>query len=75
MLVEGGEGVLGGFFDAREIDEVVVFIAPKLIGGKGSITPMGGKGRSKIADALFLTNGTMTQIGADWRFQGRLKAR
>ena len=33
VLVEGGSQLLGSLFDAGEIDEVHVFIAPKLIGG------------------------------------------
>ena len=32
VLVEGGAGVHGAFIDARLIDQVAVFVAPKLIG-------------------------------------------
>jgi diaminohydroxyphosphoribosylaminopyrimidine deaminase/5-amino-6-(5-phosphoribosylamino)uracil reductase len=54
VLVEGGSGVLGSFFDARAVDEVHVFIAPRLAGGAEALTPVGGAGVAKIAEALTL---------------------
>ena len=35
VLVEGGSRLVGSLFDAGVIDEVHVFIAPKLAGGEG----------------------------------------
>jgi diaminohydroxyphosphoribosylaminopyrimidine deaminase/5-amino-6-(5-phosphoribosylamino)uracil reductase len=58
VLVEGGAGVFGSFLDAVEIDEVHVFIAPRLAGGKAAKMPIGGLGVDRIADALAL---------AEWR--------
>src|SRR5262249_13034443 len=55
VLVEGGGGVLGSFRDAGEIDEVYVFIAPKLAGGAAARTPIAGLGSETIAGALTLT--------------------
>ncbi len=45
ILVEGGGALLGSFFDAGSIDELHVFVAPKLLGGAQSRGPMGGTGR------------------------------
>ena len=39
VLVEGGGEVLGGFLDAGEIDEVHVFVAPRLAGGAVGARP------------------------------------
>ena len=54
VLVEGGAAVLGSFLDAGAVDEVHVFIAPRLAGGAGALTPIGGRGVEKIAQALTL---------------------
>jgi diaminohydroxyphosphoribosylaminopyrimidine deaminase/5-amino-6-(5-phosphoribosylamino)uracil reductase len=51
ILVEGGAGVLGSFHDADLIDELHVYIAPKLIGGDGAVAPLGGVGLESVASA------------------------
>jgi diaminohydroxyphosphoribosylaminopyrimidine deaminase / 5-amino-6-(5-phosphoribosylamino)uracil reductase len=71
ILVEGGGQALGALFDADEIDEVHVFIAPKIIGGAGP-SPMGGEGLAKMADAKVLQNAAVSQLGADLYIHGRL---
>jgi diaminohydroxyphosphoribosylaminopyrimidine deaminase/5-amino-6-(5-phosphoribosylamino)uracil reductase len=48
VLIEGGSGVLGGFFDRELIDEAHVFVAPKLVGGREAKSPIGGTGRAEI---------------------------
>jgi diaminohydroxyphosphoribosylaminopyrimidine deaminase/5-amino-6-(5-phosphoribosylamino)uracil reductase len=65
ILVEGGAGVLGSFLDAGEIDEVHVFIAPRLAGGVGAKSPVGGTGVERIADALVLTEWRAETIEGD----------
>lgn len=46
VLVEGGSHLLGTFFDERLIDELHVFVAPKLIGGSAALSPLAGAGRA-----------------------------
>jgi diaminohydroxyphosphoribosylaminopyrimidine deaminase/5-amino-6-(5-phosphoribosylamino)uracil reductase len=60
VLVEGGAEVLGSFLDARAVDEVHVFIAPRLAGGAAAKTPIGGVGVAAIAEAVPLK---------DWRVE------
>jgi diaminohydroxyphosphoribosylaminopyrimidine deaminase / 5-amino-6-(5-phosphoribosylamino)uracil reductase len=48
ILVEGGSGVLGSFHDADLIDELHVYIAPKLIGGDAALAPVGGSGLAAV---------------------------
>jgi diaminohydroxyphosphoribosylaminopyrimidine deaminase/5-amino-6-(5-phosphoribosylamino)uracil reductase len=55
VMVEGGAEVLGSFLRARLFDEVALFRAPLLLGGRGSRAAFGGKDPKRIAEALRLT--------------------
>lgn len=50
LLVEGGGEVQGAFFDAGLVDEVHVFIAPKVVGGRDAVGPVGGRGLAQIPE-------------------------
>jgi diaminohydroxyphosphoribosylaminopyrimidine deaminase/5-amino-6-(5-phosphoribosylamino)uracil reductase len=65
VLVEGGSGLLGNLFDAGQIDEVHAFIAPKLIGGGQSPSPIGGAGLANMASAWELDEPVIETIGPD----------
>jgi len=68
VLVEGGGTLLGALFDNKLINRTTVFIAPKIIGGTESISPIGGTGIEKIANAIILDNLNFRQIGCDFMF-------
>ncbi len=70
VLVEGGSEVLGSFRDVGEIDEVHVFIAPRLAGGRDAKTPVGGRGVEKIAEALPLARWDVAMIDGDAYLHG-----
>jgi diaminohydroxyphosphoribosylaminopyrimidine deaminase/5-amino-6-(5-phosphoribosylamino)uracil reductase len=70
VLVEGGAEVLGGFLEAREIDEVYAFIAPKLIGGKAP-SAIAGPGVARLEEALPLASWKCEAVGSDWLLHGR----
>jgi diaminohydroxyphosphoribosylaminopyrimidine deaminase/5-amino-6-(5-phosphoribosylamino)uracil reductase len=70
IVVEGGSAVLGSFLDAGLIDEVHVFIAPILAGGDMALSPIGGSGAGKIAEALRLTEIQIADCGGDLYVQG-----
>ena len=74
ILVEGGSTLLGSFRDAAAIDEVHVFLAPSLIGGAAGLTPIGGCGVEKVADALPLSEWTIEQLGTDLLLHGRVRS-
>ena len=65
VLVEGGGTVLGALFDAGFVDEVLAFIAPKIVGGADAKTPVAGEGRELISQALSLGDVEWQQIGED----------
>jgi len=70
VLVEGGAEVLGDFFDRRMVDEVRVFIAPRVFGGKGAASPVGGAGVETVAEALSLAEPSMERLGQDILLRG-----
>jgi len=73
VLVEGGGRVLGSLLDARQIDEVHLFIAPKLIGGAGAYVPFTGKGIAEIAEVLYIDATEVETLGGDVYVHGRIK--
>jgi diaminohydroxyphosphoribosylaminopyrimidine deaminase/5-amino-6-(5-phosphoribosylamino)uracil reductase len=54
VMVEGGSEVLGSFLAARLLDEVALFRAPLLLGGRGSRPAFGGPDPSSIGQGLRL---------------------
>jgi diaminohydroxyphosphoribosylaminopyrimidine deaminase/5-amino-6-(5-phosphoribosylamino)uracil reductase len=70
VLVEGGSGVLGSFRDAGAVDEVHVFVAPRLAGGAGALTPVGGQGAVRMDEALRLTGWVSEEIDGDLYVRG-----
>lgn len=71
VLVEGGAKLLGNLFDAGEIDEVHAFIAPKILGGSGAPSPIGGAGLTRMADAIELETCAIERSGVDVYMHGR----
>nr|WP_290668102.1 bifunctional diaminohydroxyphosphoribosylaminopyrimidine deaminase/5-amino-6-(5-phosphoribosylamino)uracil reductase RibD [Ardenticatena sp.] len=74
VLVEGGGTVLGAFFDANLVDEVVAFIAPMIIGGAAAPQPVGGQGVARVADAWRLEDVYVERLGDDLLVRGRIQA-
>lgn len=70
VLVEGGTAVAGAFVDARLVDKVTLIYAPIIIGGENAPAGFGGSGPSAIADALKLTDLTVTRHGDDIEITG-----
>lgn len=72
LLVEGGSRVLGHLFDLGEIDEVHTFMAPKLVGGAGALSPLAGLGLGNMSEARGLTDCRVRMLGEDVYIAGRM---
>ena len=70
VLTEAGPGILGSLFDSSLIDEVHIFIAPKLIGGASARGPIGGLGIESISTTPNVMHVRQTSIGNDLLFEG-----
>ncbi|HEX6985238.1 MAG TPA: bifunctional diaminohydroxyphosphoribosylaminopyrimidine deaminase/5-amino-6-(5-phosphoribosylamino)uracil reductase RibD [Planctomycetaceae bacterium] len=73
VLVEGGSALLGSLFDADLIDEVHVFLAPKLVGGADALPPLAGVGLDRIPETSQLDVPEITVTGGDVYVRGRIK--
>ncbi|MCQ2373195.1 MAG: bifunctional diaminohydroxyphosphoribosylaminopyrimidine deaminase/5-amino-6-(5-phosphoribosylamino)uracil reductase RibD [Phascolarctobacterium sp.] len=73
LLVEGGSSVLGAFKDAGYADRICAFIAPKLLGGKESLTAVGGEGCELMQDSWELEQVEYHQLGSDLLVTGLVK--
>ncbi|MBH8605917.1 bifunctional diaminohydroxyphosphoribosylaminopyrimidine deaminase/5-amino-6-(5-phosphoribosylamino)uracil reductase RibD [Thermoactinomyces sp. CICC 10522] len=65
VLLEGGGQLNWSMIEASLVQQVVTFIAPKLLGGKESITPISGQGFERMALAVELENVTVQRFGDD----------
>jgi diaminohydroxyphosphoribosylaminopyrimidine deaminase / 5-amino-6-(5-phosphoribosylamino)uracil reductase len=70
LLVEGGSAVAGEFIDARLVNKITFFIAPKIIGGTEAPSAIGGSGIETMADALELERISVTRRGDDIEVTG-----
>ncbi len=73
LLLEGGPKLAGVFLDAGEIDEVRLFVAPILLGGRGARDPLESEGVENIADAVPSLTLDCGRVGEDLLMTGRIK--
>lgn len=73
LLLEGGGELNEAFLRARQVDEMMVFAAPRVIGGREAPGPVGGVGAERLADAWELFETSVERVGADVMIRGKLK--
>jgi diaminohydroxyphosphoribosylaminopyrimidine deaminase/5-amino-6-(5-phosphoribosylamino)uracil reductase len=65
VIAEGGGTLLGSLFNQGLADKVAVFIAPKIIGGSKSPTPILGQGVMTMAEVLKLHRVNVKTFNSD----------
>jgi diaminohydroxyphosphoribosylaminopyrimidine deaminase/5-amino-6-(5-phosphoribosylamino)uracil reductase len=65
LLVEGGSVVNGSFLKEKAYNQVVTYIAPKLVGGREAPGFIGGEGILQMNDAHPLTFKSIEKLGND----------
>ena len=73
VLLEGGHDLLGSFFDADVIDEVHVYMAPKIVGGSAARHPLGGVGMETMTEARNMTSVKVEILDGDVHLSGRIE--
>ena len=70
VLVEGGGGLVAQMFAWNAVDQVLAFVAPKVIGGRFAPTPVAGEGRPFMAEAWRLQDVKYEVYGQDLAISG-----
>ena len=73
LLLEGGPHLAGAFLDAGEIDEIRLFLAPLVIGGRTARDPLEGEGVERIAEALRALTLDCDKVADDLLISARLR--
>lgn len=72
LLIEGGATVIGALFDQGLADRLMVFVAPKLVGGRAAPGPIAGHGVATMPEAWTLADRQITNVGEDLLIEGRV---
>lgn len=70
LLLEGGGEINAAFFENHLIDKLVLYMAPKVVGGKLSPSFIGGEGVIKMNEAIEFEDVSLTKVGKDFKFIG-----
>jgi diaminohydroxyphosphoribosylaminopyrimidine deaminase/5-amino-6-(5-phosphoribosylamino)uracil reductase len=73
ILLEGGPHLAGAFLDAGEVDEIRLFLAPLVLGGRTARDPLEGEGVETIAEAVRALTLDVERVGDDVLVSARLK--
>ncbi|SET03012.1 diaminohydroxyphosphoribosylaminopyrimidine deaminase / 5-amino-6-(5-phosphoribosylamino)uracil reductase [Oceanobacillus limi] len=70
VFIEGGGNIHASFLEQKLVDKVVLYFAPKLVGGKDAPTFLEGTGFEQMKDAINLRDTSIEKIGEDFKFIG-----
>ena len=70
VLIEGGSSLNAHALEDGIVDKVMLFIAPKIIGGKDSYPAVGGKTFRRLEEAYRLKDISIRKTGDDFFIEG-----
>lgn len=73
ILIEGGSSLNFSAVNENIVDKIQVYVAPIILGGEISKTPIGGQGVYDIKEAFKLHKLEYKQVGSDILIEGYLK--
>lgn len=71
VLLEAGPALLGAFFDQQVVDEVHIFVSPKILGGTQPRSAVAGIGHSSVPSMAQLQHLQVRQLDSDVLIEGR----
>lgn len=70
VLIEGGSEISSSALREGIVDKVVVFYSPRIIGGRDSISMVGGPAPKALDESIFLKDISIKRLGEDIMVQG-----
>jgi len=71
ILLEGGPTLNAAALEERIVDRVLLFLAPKIVGGREAPGMIGGEGALRMKNARGVEILKVRRMGPDWMFEGR----
>lgn len=72
ILLEGGGTLNWAALNAGIVNKVQTYIAPKIVGGRDALSPVGGKGKERMSDAVKLKDSIIKKIGNDYMIESEV---
>ena len=72
ILLEGGSALNWSALACGIVNRVQAYIAPKILGGTGAVSPVGGLGADSPENAFILSDTSVTRIGEDILIESEL---
>ena len=73
ILLEGGSTLNWSALESGIVSRIQAYVAPKLFGGEGAKTPVGGLGFPSPAEAVVLKNSVITRLGGDFLIESEVE--
>lgn len=73
ILIEGGSRVNASALHEGIVDKVVMMFSPRIIGGKDSISMVGGTSPASLSESVFFSNISIRRLGEDIMIEGYVK--
>jgi len=73
LLVEGGSLIHASFIKSNTVDQLALFLAPKVIGGQEALSWCGNLEVDTVNEAPQLEISSVTALGEDWMISAKIK--
>ena len=73
ILIEGGGEIIASALKMKLVDRMVVFISPKIIGGRNAPTAVEGKGINRVREAAKLKDMKFRKVGSELVIEGQVR--
>ncbi|CAM5213574.1 Riboflavin biosynthesis protein RibD OS=Lysinibacillus sphaericus OX=1421 GN=LS41612_16295 PE=3 SV=1 [Lysinibacillus sphaericus] len=67
ILVEGGSAINASFLQSAAINKYIIYVAPKVLGGRLSLTPIAGYNAATMDEAWDVEFDSFNKLGQDLR--------